>query len=220
MGPSVNIVIGGSGHAKVLVSTLLLLEQRILGFTDLNTSLPALLGVPNLGVDEAILRYKPGQVTLVNGVGSAGSTHLRRAIYQRFRAMGYSFATVIHPSAWIAPGVQVEEGAQVMAGAIVQPGSWLGENVIINTRSCVDHDCRIEPHAHIAPGATLAGGIHVERGAHIGAGATVIQGLRIGSGAIVGAGAVVLRDVSAGITVAGVPAVPIARAMAAGEKCR
>jgi sugar O-acyltransferase (sialic acid O-acetyltransferase NeuD family) len=208
------IVVGGAGHAKVLISTLLLQQRKLLGFVELNPSLPSLLGIPHMGDDRTVLLHSPDQVRLVNGVGSAGSTALRQTVYERFRTMGYLFETVIHPSAAIAPDVRLQEGVQVMAGAIVQPGSSLGENVIINTGSRVDHDCSIEAHAHVAPGVTMSGHVQVGNGAHIGAGATVIHGIKIGPAAIVGAGAVVVRDVPAGITVAGVPAVPLMKPVA------
>jgi sugar O-acyltransferase (sialic acid O-acetyltransferase NeuD family) len=211
------IVIGGSGHAKVLVSTLLLLERSLLGFTELDRSLPALLGIPNLGEDPAPHRYSPEDVRLVNGVGSTGSTSRRQAIYDRFKALGYFFETVIHPSAVIAQDVLIEEGAQIMAGTIVQPGCRIGENVILNTGSRIDHDCRIDSHAHVAPGAVLAGNVRIESGAHVGAGATVIQGRKVGHSSIVGAGAVVVRDVAEETTVLGVPALPVRKMVGAGR---
>ncbi len=209
------IIVGGAGHAKVLGSTLLLRNRRIIGFVDLNPALPPLLGVPHLGDDEAVfLHHPPDQVTLVNGVGSIGSTALHKAIYEKFREKKYRFEILIHPSATIAHEVHIEDGVQIMAGAVVQPGSWLGENVIINTGARVDHDCRIEAHAHIAPGVTLSGLVHIGSGAHIGTGATIIQGVKVGATAIVGAGAVVVRDVPAGVTVAGIPAVPLSKRVA------
>jgi sugar O-acyltransferase (sialic acid O-acetyltransferase NeuD family) len=203
------IVIGGSGHAKVLVSTLLLQHRRVLGFVDVNPSRPPLLGVSHLGDDGAVFLHPPDQVRLVNGVGSIGCTALRQAVYEKFRERQYIFETVIHPSAIIASEVHMEDGVQIMAGAVVQPGSWLGENVIINTGARVDHDCSIDAHAHVAPGVTLSGNVHIGKGAHIGTGATIIQGVKVGAAAIVGAGAVAVGDVPAGVTVLGVPASPL-----------
>jgi sugar O-acyltransferase (sialic acid O-acetyltransferase NeuD family) len=205
------IVVGGAGHAKVLVSTLLLLNRRVLGFVDLKPSLAPLFGIAHLGGDDAIFLHRPDQVRLVNCVGSIGSTALRQAVYEKFREKQYIFETVIHPSAVIAPEVHTEDGVQVMAGVVVQPGSRVGANVVINTGACVDHDCSIEAHAYVAPGVTLSGHVKIGKGAHIGTGASIIQCIKIGAGSIVGAGAVVVENVPAGETVVGVPARTLAR---------
>jgi UDP-perosamine 4-acetyltransferase len=200
------IVVGGSGHAKVLVSTLLLEHHEVLGFVDPDHSLPPILGVHRLGDDNEVFRHAPDRIRLVNGVGSGRSTELRKSVYARFREKQYLFDVVIHPSASIAPDVQAGDGLQVMAGAVVQTGVRLGENVIINTGAIVDHDCVVGDHAHVAPGATLSGCVHLDHGVHVGTGASIIQGIRVGAGSTVGAGAVVLHDVPAGVTVVGVPA--------------
>jgi UDP-perosamine 4-acetyltransferase len=200
------IVIGGGGHAKVLMSALLLRERSVFGFVDLNLNLPPLLGAPHLGNDSAVLGYPPDDVQLVNGVGSIGCTRDHQNVYDWFVQKGYRFATVVHPSAVVAPEVQIEDGVQVLAGAVVQAGCRLGANVIVNTGARVDHDCIIDSHAHVAPGVTMCGVVHVGAGAHIGAGATVIQGIRIGAGSVVGAAALVIRNVPQGAKVVGVPA--------------
>lgn len=200
------IVVGGSGHAKVLVSTLLLEHREVLGFADPDASLPPILGIRWLGDDNEVCHHASDRIRLVNGVGSGRSTELRKSVYARFHEKQYVFETVIHPSASIAPDVHAGEGLQVMAGAIVQTGVRLGDNVIVNTGAVVDHDCVLGDHVHVAPGATLSGCVHLDEGVHVGTGATIIQGIRVGVGSTVGAGAVVLHDVPAGITVVGVPA--------------
>lgn len=211
------IVVGGSGHAKVLVSTLLLEHCEVLGFVDPDPSLPPILGVRRLGEDNEIFQHAPDRIRLVNGVGSGRSTELRKSVYARFREKQYVFEAVIHPSASIAPDVHAGDGLQVMAGAVVQTGVRLGENVILNTGTIIDHDCVIGDHVHVAPGAILSGCVHLDQGVHVGTGATLIQGIRVGAASTVGAGAVVLRDVATGITVVGVPAKELLRTSGAGR---
>jgi acetyltransferase-like isoleucine patch superfamily enzyme len=93
----------------------------------------------------------------------------------------------------------------------VNPGARIGRNAIVNTAAVVEHDCVVEDHAHVSPGALLGGATRIGANAHVGIGATVIQGLVIGASAFVAAGAVVIGDVPDGARVAGVPA----RAMSA-----
>lgn len=210
------IVVGGSGHAKVLVSMLLLEHREVLGFVDPDPSLPPILGVRRLGDDNDLFRHGPERIRLVNGVGSGHSTELRRSVYAKFRERQYRFDAVIHPSASIAPDVHQGEGLQVMAGAIVQMGVRLGENVILNTGAIVDHECILGDHVHVAPGATLSGCVHLDQGVHVGTGASIIQGIHVGAECTVGAGAVVLHDVPAGTTVVGVPAKELSKKLRHG----
>jgi sugar O-acyltransferase (sialic acid O-acetyltransferase NeuD family) len=199
------IVLGGGGHAKVLIESLQLLGRNVIGFTDLDAR-PPILGVPCLGEDLKILSYSPEEILLVNGLGSTADNAKRKQIYQAFTRKGYRFASIIHPSAIISPNVELGEGVQVMAGVVIQAGTSIGNNTIINTRASVDHDTKIGEHVHIAPGVVLSGGITIQDEAHLGTGAVVIQGLTIGKRSIVGAGAVVIKDVLEGTKVAGVPA--------------
>lgn len=202
------IILGAGGHAKVLIDTLLAASAVIAGIVAPNPTLAGtkILGVPLLGGDDVVTEYPPSEILLVNGLGSIGLPANRQQLFQRFKEMGYKFATVIHPSAVIASSVVLCEGAQIMAGVVIQPGTHIGINSIINTRASVDHDCIIGDHVHIAPGVTLSGGIKVGACSHIGTGATVIQGISVGAQSIIGAGSVVLQDVAPRITVVGVPA--------------
>ncbi|HUJ19462.1 MAG TPA: acetyltransferase [Nitrospirota bacterium] len=201
------IILGAGGHAKVLIDTLLRMGVQLSGITDPDHAKhgSSVLGVRVLGGDEVLLSNGPEMVRLANGVGSIGESAGRRRLFERFKARGYGFMNVVHPSAVIGAEVLLSEGVQVMAGVVIQSGTTIGRNTIINTRASVDHDCSIGDHVHIAPGVTLSGGVSVEEGSHIGTGATVVQGIRIGRNSIVGAGSVVLTDVPEGVTVWGVP---------------
>jgi len=202
------IIIGAGGHARVLISTLKALRREIAGILHPEAAMigQSIDGIPVLGNDDKIQEYAPYSVELVNGIGSISSTRKRREIYEKFKKDGYSFATVVHPTATVMHDVVLGEGVQVMAGAVIQIGCTVGDNAIVNTGAIVDHDCVVGAHAHVAPGAVLSGNVRLGDGCHIGTGAVVIQGVAIGEGAIVGAGAVVVRDVADGKLVIGNPA--------------
>jgi UDP-perosamine 4-acetyltransferase len=157
-------------------------------------------GINVIGDDMAIDSYEPGAVNLVLGVGQIPSDLLRESLYRTWKARGYFFPALIHPSAWIAGGVSLASGVQVMAGVIIQPGCQIGENSIINTRASIDHDCIIGGHVHIAPGALLCGSVMVGDGGFIGAGAIVVQSVSIGERALVNAGVVLTRSLDSHTT--------------------
>jgi sugar O-acyltransferase (sialic acid O-acetyltransferase NeuD family) len=123
-----------------------------------------------------------------------------------FAGYGLRILSVRHRSAFVAECASIGEGCQILAQAAVCACVRMGRAVIVNTASCIDHDCVIGDGAHIAPGATLAGGVHVGKNAFIGAGAVVLPHVCIGENAIVGAGAVVTKNVPSGVTVIGNPA--------------
>jgi sugar O-acyltransferase (sialic acid O-acetyltransferase NeuD family) len=182
----------------VVVDALLAQGAEVLGVTAPVSAVSEVLGRPVLGDDRIITRHAPADVDLAIGVGSVSQPRLRFTLYERYRALGYRYATIVHPGAIVGREVVLEEGSQIMAGAVVQPGSRIGTNAIINTRASVDHDCQVGAHSHIAPGVTLSGGVSIGESCHVGTGATVIQGIQIGAGALIGAGAVVLADVPPG----------------------
>ncbi|MEQ1637546.1 MAG: acetyltransferase [Methylococcales bacterium] len=191
------ILLGGGGHAKVLIEALRRLNCPLLGFLDPHPGIGSvLLGVSKLGGDEVVNTYQPDEIELVNGIGSLPNDRgLRVSLFKAFSAQGYGFKTVLDAKAVISPSAQIMVGVQVMAGSIIQAEVNIGFNSIINTGAIVEHDCRIGEHVHIAPGAVLSGGVEVGAYAHIGTGAIIIQGVKIGAGSIIGAGSVIMRDV-------------------------
>lgn len=208
------ILLGAGGHARVLVDALSLTGRSVTGYVapSAERTHPGLAALHHLGGDEALDGMRPDAVVLVNGIGSTGNIGPRRQAFERARALGFRFETVIHPHAVVAADVVLGEGAQIMAGVVLQPGVEIGANAIVNTGAVLDHDARIGDHVHVAPRACLAGAVVVEPLCHVGAGATVIQNIRIGAAAIVGAGAVVVHNVPTATMVIGCPARPKSKA--------
>jgi sugar O-acyltransferase (sialic acid O-acetyltransferase NeuD family) len=202
------VVIGGGGHAKVVISILRKLKQNsILGYTDIEDR-GAVLGVPYLGSDDKFAERAGGveKIYGVLGVGQVGLGKARSELWTRLHSVFSSFPRIISPDAIVNEQVSVGEGAVVMDGAVINAGAIIGRGVIVNTNSTVEHDVKIEDWVHIAPGATLSGDVTVGRFSMVGAGAAVIEGIKITAGCLVGAGATVIQDLTEPGVYVGCPA--------------
>jgi sugar O-acyltransferase (sialic acid O-acetyltransferase NeuD family) len=201
------VVIGGGGHAKVLISLLKKLEWSVLGYTD-QRDRGDILGGRYLGDDSdlgAILELHAGCAALV-GVGKVDASDMRARLQRRAGALGFEVPAVASPRAVVNEGVELGAGTVVFDGAVVNSGATVGDLCILNTNCTVEHDCRLGENVHVAPGATLSGTTTIGDGCMIGAGATVIHGITICAGAVIGAGAVVVADITKPGVYAGNPA--------------
>jgi UDP-N-acetylbacillosamine N-acetyltransferase len=202
------VVWGASGHARVVADIVRLGGAfRIIGFLDdlaPGRGGTMFCGAPILGGQEQLQRLRDEGVRhLFLGFGDCQARLRLAAVADR---LGFELATMVHPHAVVASEVPLGRGTVVMAGAVVNPGSTIGDNVILNTCSSVDHDGVIRDGAHVGPGVHLGGGVTVGRATWMGIGAVVKDTIRIGEGSIVGAGAVVLHDIPDGVVAFGVPA--------------
>ena len=130
----------------------------------------------------------------VNGVGVSSDTKKRAKIFNKIRAHGGSFPTIVAKSADVSKAASIFQGAQILRNAVVQPGAVVGENTIVNSGAIIEHDVIVEQNVHVSPGATVCGGAKIESGAIIGPNAVVGRGVIVGRDSIVGAGASVVRD--------------------------
>jgi sugar O-acyltransferase (sialic acid O-acetyltransferase NeuD family) len=191
------ILIGGGGHARVLISAMIKTGIKIEGIIaeEQKNVGNKILGYSVIGTDEDLSQYSANQVRLVNGIGYVGKEKNRQNTYKRLKELGFTFEKVIHPNAMISEEVQLEEGVQVMAGSVIQVGSVLNENCIINTNASVDHDCVIGRDVHLAPGVTVCGTVNIGSGTFVGAGSILGPNLNIGRNCFIGAGSVVVKNV-------------------------
>jgi UDP-perosamine 4-acetyltransferase len=198
------VILGGGGHARVVIDALRCAGYVIAGVIDPKDDVEETLPDDITWLGKDLSRARPGEVQVAIGVGSidVGAKNPRPMVFNEAKSAGFELLSFRHPSAIVAGDVELGEGAQIMAGAILQPGVRLGVNCIVNTGVRLDHDCWIGDHVHIAPGAVLSGTVAVGDGCHLGTGAVVIQNIRIGAEAMIAAGAIITRDVRANARVA------------------
>mgnify|MGYP001488294678 CR=1 FL=1 len=206
------VVIGGGGHASVLIDILTRMNMSIHAYISPEPSKRAIfIGIPHWASDDLLSTLHPDEYVIVNGIGSMPGSRLREAMGHSCRKLGLKFMTVISPDAYVSNHAVLSEGVQVMAKSVIQPGCEIGEDVIINTGSIVEHDCKLDRLSHLAPGAVLSGGVILGSRSHIGTNATVIQNVIIGANTVVGASAIINKNIDAGSVI--YPARPFIRSV-------
>lgn len=139
----------------------------------------------------------------------AFGSNRRITFIRRVEAMGFRFASVIHPTARVSRRSTVGNGCIVSSGVQIAANTRIGPHSLINRGALIGHDIVTGECISVGPGANIGGACRIESGCYIAMGATVIERLTIGEGSVVAAGAVVHRDVPAHVLVAGVPAIAI-----------
>ncbi len=192
------VIIGASGHGKVIADIAKKLGYSEIVFLDDDESVHECGGYPVLGRSSEVGTI---EADVIVGIGNAG---VRERIQESIP--NEKLTTLIHPDAVIAEDVVVGKGTVIMAGAVVNPGARIGKGCIVNTCSSVDHDCNVGDYVHIAVGSHLCGTVTVGNSTWVGAGAIVSNNVGICSDCMIGAGAVIVKNIDLAGTYIGNPA--------------
>ncbi len=193
------IVLGGGGHAKVVIDCIRAAGDEVAGILDDSIPKGTLVAdVPILGKTEEYKIYSDKWFLI-----AIGNNAVRRAFAEN---MCVRWHTVIHPRAVVSAYAEIAEGTVVMPNAVINAGSAIGKHCIINTGAIIEHDNIIEDFVHISPAAALGGTVFIGSLTHVGIGAAVKNNIKICGGCTIGAGAVVVKNITERGTYIGVPA--------------
>lgn len=166
------------------------------------------LGIPILGTDEEAaelyLKYHNIPIVLTPDL-----PRVRKRLFDYYNQIGFSFKTVISPTAKISKTAHIGTGCLIQHGVHVSSSVELGDFVKLNCFANVMHDCKLGAFTTVAPNSVLLGNVSSSDFAYFGANSTILPGKNIGTKAIIGAGAVVTKNVNDNLVVVGSPAVPL-----------
>ena len=183
------------------------LEHRweLLGFVDDVPAAPEVVSaLPVLGPESALGEHLDAKVTICTA--RADRSWSRKQLAMRLALPASRYATVIHPSASLAPSVRIGAGSIVLAGVVATADIVIGEHVAVMPGCVFTHDDLIGSYSTFGAGVRLGGGVTIGEGAYVGSGALVREGLSVGPWALVGMGAVVLGDIPPAEAWIGTPA--------------
>lgn len=134
-----------------------------------------------------------------------GTTH-RSGFIQQAGKRGFSFATLVHPAACLAPEAGLGAGAIISPGVIAAAYTTIGNHVILNRGCLIGHHTVISDFCTISPGVNIGGSATIGEATYVGMGAIILDHIAIGSRCVIGAGAVVTRSLPDRVQAVGIPA--------------
>jgi sugar O-acyltransferase (sialic acid O-acetyltransferase NeuD family) len=197
------LVIGAGGHAKVVLEAIL--AQGVVDNINLTDQDEQTVGKKLLEkfVVEPLMHWEKSPEIVHVAIGNNVS---RKRVAQLAFQHGKQFMSIIHPDANISSFASIGKGSFVAAKSVIAADCTIEFSCIINHGAVVDHDCVIGAFSHIAPNATVCGGVTIGCGSLVGAGSVILPGIKVGENAVIGAGATVIKDVPKRLVVGGVPA--------------
>jgi len=206
------LIVGAGGFGREVLGWALAVppqvrDWEVAGFLDANPA--ALDGFPAdcriLG-DPATHVTAPDERLVVAIANPATKLRVCRAL----KARGGRFLTFVHPSVIMGPACRVGDGCVLCPRVMLTTNVTLGDFVTANAYSGFGHDSILGDGCTISSHADVTGTVRLGEGVFVGSHATMLPGVQVGDFAVIGAASAVVRNVPAGVTVMGVPAIQIA----------
>lgn len=129
----------------------------------------------------------------------------KKMLYEKVKAAGYHFTSLISPYAALLPGVQIGEGC-IIYDCGISNGTVVGNNIEICSRAIIGHNSILGDHGIISANCFLGGWTQIGESVYMGPGSMTKDRIKVGDNAIISLGAVLLRNVRPGAIMVGNPA--------------
>lgn len=189
------ILVGGGGHCRSVMEALHDSCWQPAGIIDKDPSLHSVKGIPVLGNDKDLEKFKSEFAYAVVTVGQTKYFAPRARLFHRLKNAGYILPVIAASSAHVSQDAIVGEGSVILHYTILNADAHIGANCIINNCALVEHDVTIGDNCHISTGAIVNGGARIGDNVFIGSGSVIREGVSIGDNSIIGMGSMVRKSV-------------------------
>lgn len=186
------VVIGSGGHAMSVTNVALSCGYTVISYVDDCQAGKKILGTPVITREECYSIYFSHNICI-----AIGDNAVREQVFKEYKVKMASakFPILIHESSVVGVNTHIDEGTVVMPLANIGPNSTLGKCCIVNTSSSIDHDCKIDDFASIAPGVISGGIVRIGKRTAISIGATIKHDISIGVDVVIGANSYVDKNI-------------------------
>lgn len=148
-------------------------------------------GMPVLGTT-ADMEKMYGQYKLL--LVTIGNNTLRKKLYKRASEIGYTFPSIIHPTAYVSPHAHIGSGCVILNNAVIQNNARCGDGCILNPGVELHHDSTVGSYCLIYTNSVVRSLTSVGNCVWIGSNVTVSTSASVPDDGIVEDGEVVHKE--------------------------
>lgn len=197
------IIIGGEGNGGIIASCLEDMSDRygksitVVGWlNDYVNPGDDILGYPVLGCTKCAVKYlEQSDISFAWAVHPIGKGTTRMNLLNNIGIPLERFATIIHPSAFVAKNAVVRPGVFVMANSYVGPKSRIETCCYLAANSAVGHHTFLGKGTHVCLNATIGSYSEIGDFCDICIGSSVLERCKIPSKTTIGANSLVNRQI-------------------------
>ena len=148
------LLVGAGGFGRMVAEQAML--QYDCAFVDDGQAVGTeICGIPVIGgiADLPVLRKDYG--LLVVGIGN---NQFRAQVYEKAKAVGYTFPNIIASSAYISPYAKIGCGCVILQNACIQNDSVVGDGVLLNAGTEVHCGGTVEDYVLLYTNSTVRTG--------------------------------------------------------------
>jgi len=196
------LILGGLGNGSVIANAIK--HANSIGYNEfvcegfLNDRTPVGENIddfPVLGKVSEIKKFVDEGYYFINTILRIDGQEERISMFEELGLKDEYLATFVHPTAYVAPNVQLGPGTVIMPQVCISSGTKFGKNCLVMVAATVGHDNEIGDFAHIAAQACVGSYLKVGKGVHFGLNCTIRENLIIGDYSTIGMGAVLTKNV-------------------------
>ena len=195
------------GNAIINANMLGYCEYEFSGLlNDFLEPLTKIDGTIVLGSVKNVQRFIKQNYYIINGIHRIDGNLKRIKMIEKLKIKSEKFATFIHPTAYIAPGVEIGPGSVIMPNVSISHKVKIGKNCIVLQGATIGHNTKLSDYCHVSAQACVGANIHINKGVHIGMNSTVLENISIGKNSTIGMGSVLTHSIMENEIWFGVPA--------------
>ena len=156
------ICLGGQGDPATIGKAIVDANKRgddewqFAGFLNDRIEMGTLLeGFPILGKLDQALEFVDKGYYFINGIHRIDGNKRRIKLFEGLGIPESRLATFIHPTAYVAPGVEFGPGCAVMPNVCISPEVRFGKCCIVLQAATIGHNNVISDYCHISAQACL-----------------------------------------------------------------